>query len=100
MYGYSSGLDFGDVIGWIIGAIVVVAIINVFIAQMMSFAASEKGYDSSESHAFLMCFFFGIFGCIYVAALPDKVSHEQNGKIVKNIQDVQRKLDELKSDKE
>jgi len=29
-----------------------------------------------------MCFWLGIIGCIYVAALPDKIQQKQNQKII------------------
>ena len=29
-----------------------------------------------------MCFWLGIIGCVYVAALPDKIQQQQNQKMI------------------
>ena len=62
--------------------IIVVLIINYFIAQKGEYVAELKGYGK-EIKAFSMCFWFGILGFIYVAALPDQIQQEQNLKIIK-----------------
>lgn len=33
--------------------------------------AESKGYNAKEKHIFALCFWFGIFGFLYVIALPD-----------------------------
>lgn len=43
--------------------------IHIFIAIMMEKTAKMKGHK--RSHAFALCFWFGIFGYVYVACLPD-----------------------------
>jgi len=67
--------------GYIILGIVVYFIIGLIIGKIMENAAALKGYGS-EAHAFVICFFLGVIGCIYVAALPDKIQQEQNQKII------------------
>lgn len=55
--------------------------INSCIGGQFQDAAFAKGYDTS-AHAFGMCFWLGIIGCIYVAALPDLIAREQREKII------------------
>ena len=43
--------------------------IHIFIAKMMERTAKMKGHK--KSHAFALCFWFGIFGYIHVMCLPD-----------------------------
>lgn len=50
------------------------AYVIVFIAIMpskMCEVAELKGYNAKEKHIFAICFWFGIFGFLYVLALPD-----------------------------
>lgn len=47
----------------------------------MSEVAAMKGYGD-EVHAWAWCFWLGIFGYIYVLSLPDKVTQEQNQRII------------------
>lgn len=68
--------------GWIITITVIAYFIIGFISgKIMETAAALKGYGT-EVHAFIVCFFLGIIGCVYVAALPDKIQQEQNQKII------------------
>lgn len=69
-------------IGYIISAITIYLIIDFIISRMMANVAADKGYGT-EAHAFAMCFWLGVIGCIYVAALPDKIQQMQNKKIIK-----------------
>lgn len=64
----------------LIAAVVIIGV-DVIVAQMMQDVAALKGYGK-EVHAFAMCFWLGIIGYIYVAALPDKIQQEQNQKII------------------
>lgn len=66
---------------WIILALIIGLIINVAVATLMSNVAVLKGYGT-EVHAFAACFWLGILGCIYVAALPDKIIQSQNQRII------------------
>ena len=59
----------------------IVVAIQYTIATFMQKAATQKGYGV-EAHAFAMCFWLGVIGCIYVAALPDKIQQKQNQKII------------------
>ncbi len=64
---------------------IVVLVIQAVIAAYMSEVAKQKGY---ESGAFLICLFLGIFGCLYVISLPDKVLREQNNQIIKLLSEI------------
>jgi len=50
--------------------IVVFLCIQALLANFMKEVAYAKGYDDN-AHAFAMCFWLGIYGCLYVIALPD-----------------------------
>jgi hypothetical protein len=50
-------------------AIIIFIVVDIIGACLMAKAAGDKGY-SSES-AGIICFFLGIFGYLYVVALPD-----------------------------
>lgn len=67
--------------GYIILVIVIYLVIGFIIGRMMENVAADKGYGT-EAHAFAMCFWLGVIGCIYVAALPDKIQQEQNQQII------------------
>lgn len=69
-----------EVILPLIGVILYI-IINFVVASMMSNVAVMKGHGK-EVHAFAACFWLGIIGCIYVAALPDKITQSQNKRII------------------
>ena len=73
-------------IGMILGLIISI-FINVIIALKMQDVAEEKGYEK-DATVFHMCFWFGIIGCIYVAALPDRIQQEQNAKIIKLLKNI------------
>ena len=61
----------------IIGMIVLC--INAIGAALMKNAAILKGYGE-DLHAWAICFFLGIFGYLYIIALPDKVLQEQKDR--------------------
>ena len=67
---------------WLIVAIPVIVIINACFAALMRGVAVSKGY--LKSPVFALVFLFGIFGVLYVIALPDLVARQQQ----KNILDV------------
>ncbi len=50
-------------------------------ASFMRNAAIQKGYGD-DIHAWAICFWLGIFGYIYIMALPDKISQSQNQQII------------------
>lgn len=69
--------------------LVVYVIINFIIAQKMQSVAILKGYGP-EAHIFSTVFWLGIIGlcivgCIYVAALPDKVLRSQSQEILESL---------------
>ena len=55
-------------------------IINCFFASLMNNVAISKGYE--QSNAFLLVFFFGIFGMLYVIALPDLKARQQREDLI------------------
>lgn len=57
-------------------------IISAIISSLMAESAAMKGYDPDEMHIFAICFFLGIFGCLYVLSLPDKIVQQQNKEII------------------
>lgn len=65
---------------WII---IVWAIVHLIFAVNMGSVSEEKGYDSSSLHPAALVFFFGLFGCIYIAALPDLKVRANQEKIFK-----------------
>ena len=50
--------------------------IQLFIADRFEKVAFMKGYGKSV-HAFAMCFWLGLIGCVYVAALPTKTKESE-----------------------
>lgn len=62
--------------------LIIAIVIPMIIASLMAESATRKGYDANEMHIFAWCFFFGIFGCIYVLSLPDKIIQQQNKEII------------------
>ena len=58
----------------------IVIIINLVFASLMNAVAVSKGYENS--HAFLLVFFFGVFGMLYVIALPDLCARQQREDIL------------------
>ena len=75
---------------FIYGVIIAIFVANIVLAYKMSEVAAMKGYGD-EVHAWAWCFWLGIFGYIYVLSLPDKVTQEQNQRIIelleKNMED-------------
>lgn len=60
----------------------IMAIFRFVFATFMTNAAIYKGHGD-EAHPWIMCFLLGILGGLYVIALPDKISQEQNAQIIK-----------------
>lgn len=60
---------------------ILVVIIQVIYACHMKKVATLKGYGD-DSHAWAMCFWLGILGGLYVAALPDLIQQSQNQQIL------------------
>ena len=64
---------------WLIAALVVI-IINCFFASLMNNVAISKGHENSN--AFILVFLFGIFGMLYVIALPDLKARQQREDLI------------------
>lgn len=62
-------------------ALLTIIAINCGIAGIMNKVATAKGYGK-KAHVFAMCFWFGIVGYIYVAALPDLIRQRQNQQLI------------------
>ena len=67
-------------------ALAVAILVNYLIAKTVSGIVVRKGYTVKETHAFAMCFWLGMIGYIYVAALPDRKLQEQNRQILELLQ--------------
>ena len=68
----------GIILGIIIGLVILLA--HLIFASFMNQVAIQKGYKNS--HAFVLVFFFGVLGCLYVVALPDQKSTQQREDIL------------------
>ena len=64
---------------WLI-IILVYVLINLMFASLMNSVAVSKGYENS--HAFILVFLFGIFGMLYVIALPDMKARQQREDLI------------------
>ena len=62
------------VAGYFLIALIALSI-NLLFAALMNAVAVSKGHENS--HAFALVFFFGVFGMLYVIALPDMKAREQ-----------------------
>ena len=60
----------------------VVILIKALIDKKIASTVEKKGYTLQETHAWAMCFWLGIFGYIYVIALPDRTVQQQNEEII------------------
>ena len=69
-------------VGMLIEALMIVFLIRVIAARRMEHAAALKGYKKEEVPAFLLVVGLGVIGCLYVAALPDRLQREQNRKLI------------------
>lgn len=66
--------------------LVVLLCINGFLANKMSDAAENKGYDKRTY--FHICFWLGVIGYLIVIALPDLTIRKQNEKIIKLLETI------------
>lgn len=74
---------------WIIILILALLVVNGIGATLMNKSAVLKGYGE-DSHIWTICFFLGIFGYLYVIALPDKITQSQNQQIIELLQEKER----------
>lgn len=69
------------------------SMLYIFLTFLLSFMAASKmrdlaqlkGHDSIKLHVFAWCFWFPVFGYLYVIALPDLKVHEQNDEIINRL---------------
>lgn len=64
---------------WIL--ILVYLVVNGICAALMRNTAIDKGYGD-DNHIWAICFWLGLFGYLYVIALPDKIRQSQNQQII------------------
>ena len=64
---------------WLIGALVCI-FVNLMFASLMNNIAISKGHENSN--AFILVFLFGIFGMLYVIALPDLKARQQREDLI------------------
>lgn len=81
MYSYMYGLS---IVPSIVICLIVILIL-LMAARKMRDLVELKGHNAAELHIFAWCFWFPLFGYLYVIALPDLNLHKQNGEIVSNI---------------
>lgn len=56
-----------------------------FMAKKMCEVAELKGYNPSQKHIFAICFWLGLFGVLYVIALPDLKLRKLLGETDENV---------------
>lgn len=76
----------------IIVIILVSILVNVLLAVQMKKIAWQKGQDGQIS--FFLSFFFGVFGWIYTAMLPDLVQRKQTEEILAALRDKKKEKSE------
>lgn len=77
--------EFGIIIG-----VIVYILLNAIGASLMRNIAIEKGYGDN-CHVWAACFWLGIFGYLYVIAMPDKIQQEQNQQILELLKEGREK---------
>ena len=65
---------------WVLIATLIAILINWVFAVLMNLVAISKGHENS--HAFVLVFVFGVFGMLYVVALPDLKARQQREDIL------------------
>ncbi len=65
----------------IILIILIDVVIRIFYAFRMKEVAIQKGYGE-DTNVWIICFFLGILGGMYVIALPDLILQSQNKQII------------------
>ncbi|MDF2887294.1 MAG: hypothetical protein K0R23_1679 [Lacrimispora sp.] len=80
------------VVSYIILIIMALLVYRGIFAVFMNKAAMVKGYGE-EAHAIALCLFFGIMGCLYIIALPDRKLKSQNDEIIQLLQSIMEKSD-------
>ena len=70
-----------DLLVLFLALVVFYFVCNVIMAKTMEKIARQKGYGE-EFNCFMMCFWLGTIGCLYVIALPDLKQREQLDRII------------------
>jgi len=70
----------------IIVGVILYILLNAIGASLMRNIAIEKGYGDSY-HPWAACFWLGIFGYLYVIAMPDKIQQSQNQQILEALKE-------------
>lgn len=70
--------DVGIYAGLISLGVLIMHLIDIAIAGMFGEIAEDKGYDGSRS--FMLCYWCGFVGFLYVCALPDKSLNNTSNK--------------------
>lgn len=72
-------------IGLTIALAIIALGIHFWIAKAFETIALNKGYRVEETHAFAKCFWLGIYGMIYVAALPQRTGNYDYQKLISSV---------------
>ena len=91
---YSQGSTTGEIWPLII-AVIVLIVVQFAMAKMFERIAYDKGYTADETHAFAKCFWLGLYGMIYVAALPNKKMARELAKSVRIAEEARSKQNDL-----
>lgn len=73
----------------IVIGVMVYILVNAIGASLMRNVAIEKGYGDTY-HVWAICFWLGIFGYLYVIAMPDKIQQSQNQQILEALKERQK----------
>lgn len=74
--------------GWIIFGAIVGLIINIIFCIRFASCAEERGYSAGVH--FWICFFFGMFGYLWVAGLPDRAMQYRVSELEAQIKKLNR----------
>lgn len=73
-------------------SVVIAIVIQAIFATFMKKVAVRKGYGD-DIHAWAMCFWLGLFGGIYIIALPDLILQSQNQRIIELLKESRKEYD-------
>ena len=82
---------------YIVLSFLILLIYRGIFAIFMNKVAVAKGYGE-EAHSIALCLFFGVMGCLYIIALPDKDLKAQNDRIIQLLISKTEKSDNKESD--
>ena len=88
---------FAGVLFFYLIVFIVAIIINIWIAKKFEGIARAKGHENEP--IFLMCFFLGLAGYLYVSALPnttrDSISLKQEKRTLEFVSEINKQLTEI-----